>query len=84
MSYPLGSLKSLKKPGEPPRKLKCHQKLAWSAKKFSHAILNGSSKALSKAVIFLAAVEVCPALCILQQPSHASPRRLVFRALAPC
>jgi hypothetical protein len=68
MNMKLSALKSLKKPGSPPRKLNFRQKLARSAQKFSHAILNGSSKALSKAVIFLAAVEVCPALYVLPPP----------------
>lgn len=63
----LASLKSLKKPGNPPRKLKFHQKLLRSARNVVHSILNGSSKALSKAVIVLAAVEVRGRrpLCIL-------------------
>eukprot|EP01046_Picozoa_sp_COSAG06_P095449 COSAG06_NODE_41568_length_390_cov_0.563574_2_plen_40_part_01 len=36
MNMQLSSLKSLKKPGSPPRKLKFHQKLARSALEFSH------------------------------------------------
>ena len=58
MSMNLSSLKSLKKPGSPNAKLKPHQKIIRKVQRVSHTILNGSSKALSKAVIFLAAIEV--------------------------
>ena len=54
----LSALKTLKKPGSPPAKLKFHQKVLRSIKGLLHTILNGSSNALSKAVIFLAVVEV--------------------------
>ena len=69
----LSALKSLKKPGAPPAKLKPHQKLLRSVQRISHTILNGSSKALSKAVIFLAAIEVRRARRVLVPLAVARP-----------
>lgn len=91
----LASLKSLKKPGSPPQKLKLHQKLLRSGRNAVSSILNGSSKALSKAVIVLAAVEVRGRrpLCLLSARMLLAPRPLPrrlqrpvssFRAHAPC
>lgn len=70
----LSALKSLKKPGAPPPKQKFHQKLLRSIQRVSHTILNGSSKALAKAVILLATVEVRPTRYVLSPtPLRAPP-----------
>ena len=52
----LSSLKSLKKPGSPNKKLKLHEKLLRKLHRVSHTILNGSSKALAKSVVIIGVV----------------------------